>query len=299
MRLLLNSILLFILLGGCVDLKKEEQIKVGLDYEHAYRTRLISDPVPIRHHIDVLSGSTIQASADLNTNLSARVEIPVDISLIVDYKNYTSQYPDIHYEYGSSDPFYVSHHSPDSLTINIRVDVNPNYPVEETETIDNTTIDNETVDNETVIDNITYIWSDTFIKNVIASQDQQVKYSAYWDNASNDNWTSISIGSTDNMSSECDNATLINEAISQRDNISYEFRGVLCGGLYWAYGRCGLGQEINAHPTDIKDCQCNTTGYVIRPLINNKNWGGVGGSCTRDQTLDNQTLQIILKTTPK
>ena len=180
MRLLLNSILLFILLGGCVDLKKEEQIKVGLDYEHAYRTRLISDPVPIRHHIDVLSGSTIQASADLNTNLSARVEIPVDISLIVDYKNYTSQYPDIHYEYGSSDPFYVSHHSPDSLTINIRVDVNPNYPVEETETIDNTTIDNETIDNTTIVDNVTYIdnvtWSDNFTYNLTTTQTQKANW---------------------------------------------------------------------------------------------------------------------------
>jgi len=285
MRLLLNSILLFILLGGCIDVKKEEQIKVGLNYEHAYRTRLVSDPVPVRHHIDVLTGNIIHASADLDTNLSARVEIPVDISLTVDYKNYTSQYPDIHYEYGTSDPFYVTHHSPDSLTINISVAVNSNYPVEETETIDNTTIDNETV---VITDNLT--WSDNFTYNVAPTQEQKIRWIEFIDNMTNDNWTSISIGNPDNMTT-CDNATLLSNVIAEtKENATYELLKQSCNGMYWNWGICYNGREIGAYSTPQNDCRCAISGYTLRPSFFNKNWGGVGKACNSD----NQTLQVIL-----
>ena len=57
----------------------------------------------------------------------------------------------------------------------------------------------------------------------------------------------------------------------------------------------GAGNEISAFPSVIGDCACRGVGYTIRPLINNANWGGVEGSCTRNQTLDNQTLQVILE----
>ncbi len=57
----------------------------------------------------------------------------------------------------------------------------------------------------------------------------------------------------------------------------------------------GAGNEISAFPSVIADCACRGVGYTIRPLIGNQNWGGVEGSCTKNQTLDNQTLQIILE----
>ena len=77
--------------------------------------------------------------------------------------------------------------------------------------------------------------------------------------------------------------------------MTYSFKGQYCGGMYWTFGSCGAGNEISAFPSVIGDCACRGVGYTIRPLINNANWGGVEGSCTRNQTLDNQTLQIILE----
>ena len=65
--------------------------------------------------------------------------------------------------------------------------------------------------------------------------------------------------------------------------------------MYWTFGGCGAGNEISAFPSVIGDCACKGVGYTIRPLIGNANWGGVEGSCTRNQTLDNQTLQVILE----
>jgi len=52
-----------------------------------------------------------------------------------------------------------------------------------------------------------------------------------------------------------------------------------------------ISQQGQVFPISTKDCQCRTNGYVIRPLISNKNWGGVGKSCGAPS----QTLQVILK----
>ena len=52
----------------------------------------------------------------------------------------------------------------------------------------------------------------------------------------------------------------------------------------------GCGNEISAFLVSTKDCQCRQKGYVVRPLISNKNWGGVGKSCGAPS----QTLQVIL-----
>ena len=57
-----------------------------------------------------------------------------------------------------------------------------------------------------------------------------------------------------------------------------------------------FGNEIRSFPSVISDINVfRGVGYTIRPLIGNQNWGGVEGSCTKNQTLDNQTLQIILE----
>ena len=289
------SLLVFLLLFGC-EKTKEQPLKVGLSYEHeSHRNRYFSSSLPNRHLIDILNRNTIIVSAELDSQLKTTVEVPVDTSLHIDYKNYKQQYPDIYYEYGSSNPFYVTHNSPDSITITIAVSVNPNYPIEKDETIDNETTEcteNCTVDNASVTDNVT--WSDTFFRGVTPTQEQRAKFIAFTDNLTVGTYRKIWIGNTDNVT-WCDNETLIDSVISNYDNMTYSFKGQYCGEMYWTFGKCGAGNEISAFPSVIGDCACRGVGYTIRPLINNANWGGVEGSCTRNQTLDNQTLQVILE----
>ena len=289
------SLLVFLLLFGC-EKTKEQPLKVGLSYEHeSHRNRYFSGSLPNRHLIDILNRNTIIVSAELDSQLKTTVEVPVDTSLHIDYKNYKQQYPDIYYEYGSSNPFYVTHNSPDSITITIAVSVNPNYPIEKDETIDNETTEcteNCTVDNASVTDNVT--WSDTFFRGVTPTQEQRAKFIAFTDNLTVGTYRKIWIGNTDNVT-WCDNETLIDSVISNYDNMTYSFKGQYCGEMYWTFGKCGAGNEISAFPSVIADCACRGVGYTIRPLIGNQNWGGVEGSCTKNQTLDNQTLQIILE----
>ena len=289
------SLLVFLLLFGC-EKTKEQPLKVGLSYEHeSHRNRYFSSSLPNRHIIDILNRNTIIVSAELDSQLKTTVEVPVDTSLHIDYKNYKQQYPDIYYEYGSSNPFYVTHNSPDSITITIAVSVNPNYPIEKDETIDNETTEcteNCTVDNASVTDNVT--WSDTFFRGVTPTQEQRAKFIAFTDNLTVGTYRKIWIGNTDNVT-WCDNETLIDSVISNYDNMTYSFKGQYCGEMYWTFGKCGAGNEISAFPSVIGDCACRGVGYTIRPLIGNQNWGGVEGSCTKNQTLDNQTLQIILE----
>jgi len=289
------SLLVFLLLFGC-EKTKEQPLKVGLSYEHeSHRNRYFSSSLPNRHLIDILNRNTIIVSAELDSQLKTTVEVPVDTSLHIDYKNYKQQYPDIYYEYGSSNPFYVTHNSPDSITITIAVSVNPNYPIEKDETIDNETTEcteNCTVDNASVTDNVT--WSDTFFRGVTPTQEQRAKFIAFTDNLTVGTYRKIWIGNTDNVT-WCDNETLIDSVISNYDNMTYSFKGQYCGEMYWTFGKCGAGNEISAFPSVIADCACRGVGYTIRPLIGNQNWGGVEGSCKKNQTLDNQTLQIILE----
>ena len=289
------SLLVFLLLFGC-EKTKEQPLKVGLSYEHeSHRNRYFSGSLPNRHLIDILNRNTIIVSAELDSQLKTTVEVPVDTSLHIDYKNYKQQYPDIYYEYGSSNPFYVTHNSPDSITITIAVSVNPNYPIEKDQTIDNETTEcteNCTVDNASVTDNVT--WSDTFFRGVTPTQEQRAKFIAFTDNLTVGTYRKIWIGNTDNVT-WCDNETLIDSVISNYDNMTYSFKGQYCGEMYWTFGKCGAGNEISAFPSVIADCACRGVGYTIRPLIGNQNWGGVEGSCTKNQTLDNQTLQIILE----
>ena len=270
---------------------QDKQTKLSLKYEHNQRSSRQVE-TPVRHNIKVEPNI---AEAWLDSNMSATVEVPVDTSMYVDYKNYTSEQPDIHYEYGTSNPFYVTNYSPNSLTITIAVSVNSDYPVQETETIDNETTEctqNCTVDNSTVTDNVT--WSDMFFRGVAPTQQQRIKFLAFIDNLTVDTYRKVWIGNTDNMT-YCDNETLIDAVISNYDNMTYSFKGQYCGEMYWTFGKCGAGNEISAFPSVIADCACRGVGYTIRPLIGNQNWGGVEGSCTKNQTLDNQTLQIILE----
>ena len=273
----------------------EEDLKVTLNYSHPkqqeypeanYRYYSQRPVLVHKHYIDVKDfiQKHLYDSTILDDDLTGTVEVPVDIRLEVEYKNYTFEHPQLHYESGTSQPFSVSHSSPRTTTVNIPVSINPDHP---SQVVEEEIVDNETV--ETVTTH-TFSWSDNFTYNVASTQTQRQTYIDFWDSASNYSWDNISIGNTDNMT-WCDNTTIINEITLNFDNVTFEFQGKYCNGLYWTIGRCGFGNEISAFSVSTRDCQCRTEGYVIRPLISNKNWGGVGKSCGAPS----QTLQVILK----
>ena len=169
-------------LTNCNDVEKEQ--KINLDYSHS--TRYSSREIAVRHNIKVEPNI---ADTDLDSNMSAKVTVPLDVQMTVDYKNYTTTYPNIYNEYGSSNPFTITTHSPDSLTVNIPVSVNPNYPVQEIETIDNETTEcteNCIVDNSTIVDNVTFsdnaTWSDNFTRGAITTKTQKTNWRNFCDN---------------------------------------------------------------------------------------------------------------------
>jgi len=279
---------------------QDKQTKLALKYEHNQRS-LRKSEAPVRHNIKVEPNI---AEAWLDSNMSATVEVPVDTSMYVDYKNYTLEQPDIYYEYGTSNPFYVTNYSPDTVTISISVAINSDYPVEETETIDNETTEcteNCTVDNETIIDNVTYTdnatWSDNFTYNTKPTQNQKTVWENFWDNISiSDNWSYVSVGHINDVTFSCDNKSIVTQIITQIQNDNITNWNTVCDNVTWVTGGCGQGIELKATVENNKTAQCrcanisdNTT--TIRPAINNKNWGGVGKSCSAS----NQTLQVILK----
>ena len=142
---------------------------VNLEYEQSSRLanhhnarQIQQNIIPYRHNIKVEPDI---ADIDLDENLSAEVEVPLDTYMTVDYKNWTLDEPEIYYEYGSSDPFIVTTASPDTVTISISVALNPDYPIDEddtdnetTECTENCTVDNETIDNETETVDLT-LWA--------------------------------------------------------------------------------------------------------------------------------------------
>jgi len=277
--------------------QKEEDIKVTLNYEHPRQKeypeanfRTGARPVMVqRHHIDLTDfiQKHIYDETELDENMTGTVMAPVNVQLEVQYKNYTFEEPQIHYESGISDPFIVTHNSPPTTTVTVPVSVNPDHPSQVVDT------DNET--EEIVETTVTTIlsWSDNFTKNVVPSQTQVQIYKDFWDNASSQTWDNISIGNPDNMTT-CTNSTFINDFLRNKDNASFEVYGLYCDGMYWTIGKCGWGLELSAFDKQRRDCAClksTDIGYTIRPLIGNANWGGVGKSCGADS----QTLQVILQ----
>ena len=232
--------------------------------------------------------------------MSATVEVPVDTSMHVDYKNYTSEHPNIHYEYGTSNPFYVTNYSPNSLTITIAVSVNSDYPVQETETIDNETTEcteNCTVDNETIVYTDNATWSDNFTQGVTSTQTQRANWRDFWDNLSvSDNWSYISVGHIDNVTHFCDNSSVVSRIITQIQTDNITNWNTSCNDQNWITGGCGAGLsiELSVKQSGIGDCACNRNNdntTTIRPAITNRNWGGVGVTCGASS----QSLEVILK----
>ena len=276
---------------GCLG-SEEEDLQVKLEYNHKEDVRQYRGgrrPVLVaKHEIDVrdFQEKYIYDKAVLDENLTGTVMVPVEVDLEVQYKNYSFEEPELYYESGVSEPFKVLFNSAPTRTVTIPVTVNPDYPVEED------TTDNETEIVETIEETFILSWSDNFTRNVKPTQSQENTYKAFWNNASNYQWDNITIGNSDNTTT-CDNSTIVNSIVDNIDNTSYNFKGLYCNGLYWTFGKCGWGNEISAFDRSRSDCACLKTtdvGFTIRPLIGNTNWGGVGRSCGSDS----QTLKVIL-----
>ena len=270
--------------------QKEEDVKVSLTYSHEQsRQKSIRSPIVIsKHTIDVADYDykNIYDSTELDQSMTGTVMVPVDINLEVQYKNYTLEEPKIHYESGFSDPFVVTHNSPTTTTVTIPVSVNTDHPSQ--------VVEEEVVDNETILVETQILsWSDNFTKGQVPNLIQEQIYKDFWNNASSQTWDNISIGNPDNMTT-CTNSTFINDFLRNKDNASFEVYGLYCDGMYWTIGKCGWGLELSAFDRQRRDCAClksTDIGYTIRPLIGNKNWGGVGKSCDANS----QTLQVILQ----
>ena len=286
-------VLLLVLLFGCDT--NEKQQSISLDYSHP--TRSSSREVAVRHNIKVEPNI---ADTDLDSNMTARITVPIDVQMTVDYKNYTTTYPNIYYEYGSSDPFTVTAHSPNSITISISTAINSNYPIEETETIDNETTEcteNCTVDNETIVYTDNATWSDNFTQGVTSTQTQRANWRDFWDNLSvSDNWSYISVGHIDNVTHFCDNSSVVSRIITQIQTDNITNWNTSCNDQNWITGGCGAGlsMELSVKQLGTGDCACNRTNdntTTIRPGITNRNWGGVGVTCGASS----QSLEVILK----
>ena len=168
--------LILLLLVGCVDLPDEGTLKrhetsVTITYNHPSthdieltrynksQRAIIENTWPVRHNIKVEPDI---ADIDLDENLRAEVEVPVDKPMVVHYTNWTYEEPDIHFQSGKSDEFIVTWDDDYIVKVWVDVDINPDYPFpeEEDETVDNETeetVDNETVDNETEVVDLTLL----------------------------------------------------------------------------------------------------------------------------------------------
>tara|TARA_Y100000114_G_scaffold6507_1_gene5266 strand:- start:181 stop:1062 length:882 start_codon:yes stop_codon:yes gene_type:complete len=288
-KIILGLLIVATSLISC-ESQKEEDVKVSLTYSHEQsRQKSIRSPIVIsKHTIDVADYDykNIYDSTELDQSMTGTVMVPVDVNLEVQYKNYTLEEPKIHYESGFSDPFVVTHSSPPTTTVTIPVSVNTDHPSQ--------VVEEEVVDNETIlIETQILSWSDNFTKGQVPNLIQEQTYKDFWDNASSQTWDNISIGNPDNMTT-CTNSTFINDFLRNKDNASFEVYGLYCDGMYWTIGKCGWGLELSAFDRQRRDCAClksTDIGYTIRPLIGNKNWGGVGKSCDANS----QTLQVILQ----
>ena len=159
---------------GCGDLPDEGTLRrhetsVTITYNHPSthdieltrynksQRAIIENTWPVRHNIKVEPDI---ADIDLDENLRAEVEVPVDKPMVVHYANWTQEQPDIHFQSGKSDEFIVTWDDDYIVKVWVDVDINPDYPFpeEDEEIVDiETEEEEETTDNETVTDNETEV----------------------------------------------------------------------------------------------------------------------------------------------
>ena len=118
--------------------------------------RMIETTWPIRHNIKVEPDI---ADIDLDWDLRAEVEVPVDEPMWIEYTNWTEDESEIPFQYGKSDEFIVTHEDDYIVKVWVDVDIHPDYPFsEEKEEEEETTEieeEEEATDNETTTDNET------------------------------------------------------------------------------------------------------------------------------------------------
>ena len=165
---MIKLLLILLVLVGCGRLPDEGKLKrqstsirisynglqfQDMDFQRGRTARAITSlQVPIYHFIAV---EPEVEQLMLNNDMTAEVLVPVETPLWVEYMNWTQEQPETYYQYGVSDEFIVTHDSPEKVVVNISVDVNPEYPFPEDETIENEPEEEtETVDNETVEEEI-------------------------------------------------------------------------------------------------------------------------------------------------
>ena len=174
-------LLILLVLVGCGDLPDEGTLRrqgtsVTINYNHSDSLRdvefknysssqraIIENTNPIRHNIKVEPNI---ADVDLDEDLRAEVEVPVDKPMYVEYTNWTYEEPDIHFQSGKSDEFIVTWEDDYIVKVWVDVDINPDYPFpeEDVEIVDiETEEEEETTDNETVTDNETEVIDTTLL----------------------------------------------------------------------------------------------------------------------------------------
>jgi hypothetical protein len=77
--------------------------------------------------------------------------------------------------------------------------------------------------------------------------------------------------------------------ISMALRTSMAYGPVMSNSRSWAIGRCGSGYELSASGST---CQCATPGYLLRPCINNLNYGGINTTTCSGPT---QTITVIFR----
>ena len=123
----------------------------------ASQRAMIENTIPYRHNIKVEPNI---ADVDLDEDLRAEVEVPIDKPMYVEYTNWTYEEPEIPFQYGESEEFIVTWEDDYIVKVWVDVDINPDYPFpeEDEEIVDiETEEEEETTDNETVTDNETEV----------------------------------------------------------------------------------------------------------------------------------------------
>jgi len=93
---------------------------------------------------------------------------------------------------------------------------------------------------------------------------------------------------------ECSDITIAKQIVDRFSSSSPSTTGRLefkCQGNSWSVGTCGDGMEISVSVGQSKICACHGNNVVIRPCVNNHNWGGSGTkACSSPTTLLRMTV---------
>ena len=196
-RNLIKSLCL-LLLVGCGDLPDEGTLRrqgtsVTINYNHSDAIKdieltrysssvrsMVENTWPVRHNIKVEPNI---ADIDLDDDLRAEVEVPIDEPMYVEYANWTQEEPEIPFMYGKSNEFIVTWEDDYIVKVWVDVELNPDYPYQEEwedeydfdeeDWEDLTDTDNETTDNETVTDNETLVIDTTLLVHLKFENDSK------------------------------------------------------------------------------------------------------------------------------